>query len=560
MTQLQRLTDAGVLTPDQANLLERQQSHLARHLRENRSVGELAVAMGFATDAAVSQALTTDSDEVHLQPVEVPPHLLRQLQIKPLGLTEGVLMVGALMPLTEHEKRELVEACWRMDSEVESVEEVSLDPGEILAFLQELAADAQTLVRTLDRFNSNPEDGSVADVLKGLLNEAVQEKASDVHLMRDTDILNCFVSYRIDGKLQVRHLFTPDAARVLATRIKNDASMDYAKVREPQDGRLSWSAPRRKIDIRVASLPAGTGEKLVLRLLDPANRRPLGLMLRDHQPILERAERYTRLTQKTSGLMLVTGPTGSGKSSFLYGLVSEMDRLGLSIATAEDPVEQLLKGVAQTSVAPHMGLGFAEVLRAQMRADPDVLVVGEIRDRSTAEAALRSAESGHFVASTLHAASCEESLQRLLNLLPGEYRSVGELSISGYLQMVLNLRLAPRVCSCARREKACSVIFSEKVQKRLGLASDSEVLVPTGCPKCRHTGFSGRVLVPEAMFVSPDISTRKELLEALSGQTNRSIADVTGVEHFARETSVRKLLLSEQLDARTAAQVLGEFV
>lgn len=560
MNQLQRLVRAGVLSSEYAELISKMQSHLARHAGKQQSVGEIAVEYGFATDAAISQALATTGSEVHLQPIEVPPHLLRQLQIKPLGLSETTLKIGALTPLSDKEKTELVNACWRLDSEVTAVEEVSMDAKEILSFLQELAADAQTLVLSIDRFNASPEDGSVSDVLKGILNEAVQEKASDVHLRRDTDILNCLVRYRIDGKLQVRHLLTPEASRVLSARIKNDAGMDYAKIREPQDGRLSWSAPRRNVDIRVASLPAGTGEEIVLRLLDPANQRPLPLQLRDSPAILERVQRYTRLTCKTSGLLLVTGPTGSGKSSFLSGLVGQMDRLGLAIATAEDPVEQLIRAVTQTSVSSHTGFGFAEVLRAQMRADPDVLIVGEIRDRATAEAALRSAESGHFVASTLHAASCEESIQRLLNMLVAEYRSVGELSISNYLQMVLNLRLAPRVCTCATHAPVESVIFSSKIIQRLGLEEGYQVLVPKGCPKCRNTGFSGRVLVPEALFIAPDVSTRKELLDVISGKSNSSVTEVSGVEHFARETAVRKLLISEQLDARTAAQVLGEFV
>lgn len=561
-SKLSRLLAARVITEAQARLISQMQVHLARHAGEDRPAEDLAVAYGFCTEAAAHEALTAqDAEESHLRPVELPPYLLRQLEVLPLGVAREVLQVSALSPLSDAEKRQLLEACAGAGVAAFEVEEVPLDAGKVLDFLQELASDAQTLARALDRFNQDPEGGAVADVLRGILNEAVQEQASDVHVVRDANILNCTVSYRIDGKLQVRYLLTPASSRVLTTRVKNDAGMDYSKTREPQDGRIGWQAPRRSIDIRVASLPSsGGGEKLVLRLLDPANRRPLAVQLRDHPEVLKRALRYTRISSKTPGLVLVTGPTGSGKSSFLYGLITEMDRLGLSIDTAEDPVELQVSLVTQTSVATAIGMGFSETLRAQMRADPDILGVGEVRDRATAESVLRSAESGHFVLTTLHSSSSEESVQRLLNLLPPEYRSVGELSVANYLQAVLNLRLVSRVCSCAHKVCASDAPgFDAALSRRLSMAGTETIPVAKGCPRCHGTGYQGRVMVPEALFIPGEPATRKSVLKALRNLESEGLTDVPGVEHFSRESAVRNLLVGGQIDLSTALLALGEF-
>lgn len=561
MTVSEKLINAGILTQEKSEYLNRLQSHLARHGNRNATIGELAVEYKFATDAAIASCLIEAGEEVHLMPIEIAPHVIRQYKLKPLGLDGTILKVGALTRLNEREKQEIIDSCSRLDAEVTEVEEVAMDAKEVLLFQKELAADSQTLIQAVERFNSAPEDGAVNDVLRGIFHEAAQDRASDIHLVSDIDISNCFVSYRIDGHLQVRHLFTPKSSRVFLTLIKTSAGMDSAITDKPQDGRISWRASRRTIDMRAASLPAGAGESLVLRLLDPADQRPLSTSLRDHPRILEKVARHTKFSGKNSAaLMLVTGPTGAGKSSFLHGFVGAMDRLGVSICTTEDPVEQLIPGVTQTSVSRHNSMDFADILRAQMRMDPDVLVIGEIRDRDTAEIALKGAQSGHFVVSTLHASGCEESVHRLLNMLRQEYRSVHEMTVANSLQAVLNLRLAPRYCSCATMAPVETVIEDSGILERLGMKPGDETAVPQGCARCRNSGFLGRLLVPEALFISPTDSVRKSLLSVLSGKDSRSITELDGVDHFSRGSSVRTLIASKQIDAKTAAQVLGEYI
>lgn len=560
LTALERLQQAGLLDAELAGNVKRMQAHLARHDRRHLSEVEVAVALNFITREQSDNALLGDGSTDALRPLELPPRLLRQLEVMPLGVSSGILHVGSYVELTHGERGLLLEAAGMLDPSIRDVRDVPTDAARVKTFLQRLTSDSQALAHAIDALNDAPEKGGVGEVLTGMLQEAAQERASDIHLFQDDSILNCIAMYRIDGVLQLRHLFTPRSSAVLAARIKEMAHLDGQNRMVPQDGHLAYQMAGRQVDVRVGTLPTVGGEKLVMRLQDPAARPSLKAQTYDHPQLHARLMPYVNIGPKTAGLFLTTGPTGSGKTSMVNAMLALMPRHKLSLTSAEDPVEMRLPWVAQTNVSPLTGLGYPEIARAQMRVDPDLVVLGEIRDRETADMGLRIAESGHFCMGTLHASTAEDSVHRLLNLLAPEYRAVNEQLLATYLQAVVNVRLAPRMCRCAEPVKLRDWLpaAKESATLALGLDPDGQVLRPKGCARCNGTGVLGRVLVPEALFVPSDAGVRQELSKSLSGQGTWSLTHIEGIEYHSRADALRRLLLQGQVDAKSALIALGE--
>jgi general secretion pathway protein E len=333
----------------------------------------------------------------------------------------------------------------------------------------------------------------VVQVVNAILAEAVQSRASDIHIESTANGLR--VRFRLDGVLRdAQTLGLPFKAAVLS-RIKVLAGLDIAERRLPQDGRSRVRVGSRDIDIRVSTLPALHGESIVLRLLDQSattrTLTTLGIAPDIH-------ERLSALLTRSSGLVLVTGPTGSGKTTTLYAALAARSVPGIKVVTVEDPVEYRLDGITQLPVNTKAGFGFANALRAILRHDPDVILVGEMRDTETAEIAVQASLTGHLVLSTLHTTDAASAITRLTEM------GIEPYLVAATVQGVLAQRLVRTVCdNCATWHEATPA-------ERTLMRTDSSVRVrrPRGCDACAGTGFTGRAAIAELLIVSEQLRSR----------------------------------------------------
>lgn len=334
----------------------------------------------------------------------------------------------------------------------------------------------------------------VVALVDALMKDAVMRHASDIHVEPYEESVR--IRFRIDGVLQ--EIMTPPPAlkQALTSRIKVLAGLDIAEHRLPQDGRLKLTADGREVDIRVSVLPTLFGEKVVLRLLDRSDLvtslAGLGLETRDR-------ERFVEAMHKTAGMILLTGPTGSGKSTTLYGMLSELNRPGVNISTAEDPIEYHLAGINQVQTHGEIGLSFAACLRAFLRQDPDVIMVGEIRDAETARIAVNAALTGHRVLTTLHTNDAPSSVHRLTDM------GVEPYLIASSVTMVAAQRLLRRVCGRCRVHEDRHPGMLTAPGRRAEDVRDVAGFRGEGCSECHHTGYRGRVAIYEIMPLCDDL-------------------------------------------------------
>lgn len=355
------------------------------------------------------------------------------------------------------------------------------------------AADDEDDTRELANSDSN---APIVSFINKLLVDVIRQKASDLHF--EPFEKNYRVRYRIDGILHLVETLPLMVANRFSSRLKVMAGLDISEKRTPQDGRIRLKISDSKaIDFRVSSLPVTYGEKIVLRILDPSSAK-LGIDSLGYDP--EQKELFMEALNKPQGMILITGPTGSGKTVSLYTGLNILNRMDCNISTAEDPVEIELDGINQVSVNPKAGLTFATALRAFLRQDPDIIMVGEIRDLETAEIAIKAAQTGHMVMSTLHTNSAPETLTRLLNM------GVPAFNIATSVNLVIAQRLARKLCSACSREAdipektLLDVGFTEEEVK-----SGLKIYEAVGCNLCTN-GYKGRVGVYEVMKVTPTIS------------------------------------------------------
>ncbi|MBE9597573.1 type IV-A pilus assembly ATPase PilB [Moraxella sp. K2450] len=341
------------------------------------------------------------------------------------------------------------------------------------------------------------EDAPVVKFVNKMLLDAIRMGASDLHF--EPYEKSYRVRFRVDGVLQIINRPPVQLAGKIAARLKVMSQMDISERRAPQDGRIKLKISKTKaIDFRVNSCPTLFGEKLVLRILDPSSAM-LGIDALGYEP--DQKELFLEALDKPQGMLLITGPTGSGKTVSLYTGLNILNTLETNISTAEDPVEINLEGINQVNVNPKVGLTFASALKAFLRQDPDIVMVGEIRDLETAEIAIKAAQTGHMVLSTLHTNSAPETLTRLRNM------GVASFNIATSVNLVIAQRLARRLCkSCKRPTNVPKQSLLEMGFTEEDLANpDNVIYEPVGCSECRE-GYKGRVGIYEVMKIYPSIS------------------------------------------------------
>ena len=343
----------------------------------------------------------------------------------------------------------------------------------------------------LDQAPPPGRDGNIIRYVNQVFEQALRVGASDIHIERYED--HCRVRLRIDGKLNEIVPPSQSLYSSVVARIKVLAKMDIAEKRKPQDGAIALKSGEKRVDMRVNTVPTVYGEKIVMRVLD---RSAIPLQLTDLGLSERQSTDLTESIQMPHGLMLVTGPTGSGKSTTLYACLSLLNKPQENICTVEDPVEYKFAGINQIQVKNQVGLTFASALRAFMRQDPDIIMVGEVRDSETAEICLRAALTGHFVLSTLHTNDSLAAVNRLQDM------GIEPFLLASTLRVVVAQRLVRRLCQECRQPYQCDAETAE----RLGFKAEQVLYKPGGCRECRDTGYRGRVGVYEVVRITSQMA------------------------------------------------------
>jgi type IV pilus assembly protein PilB len=341
-------------------------------------------------------------------------------------------------------------------------------------------------------FGASGEDASVIQLVHRVIKEAVERGSSDIHFEPGDEDMR--VRYRIDGVLSEAAVIPGSAVPAVVSRVKILSDLDIAERRIPQDGRISLEVSGKPIDLRVATLPCAYGENVVMRILDQSK---VMIELEQLGMLPQALERFTKAFSQAHGAVLVTGPTGSGKSTSLYGALNQLNTIEKNIITIEDPVEYQLDGITQVQVNNKAGLTFAGGLRSMMRADPDIIMVGEIRDRETAQIAIEAALTGHLVLSTLHTNDAPGAVTRLIEM------GIEPFLVGSAVDCVVAQRLARLLCEeCKRR----TTIKSEVMRANgFNVGLDLEAYEPVGCARCGGSGYKGRIGLYEVMWVSDTI-------------------------------------------------------
>ena len=404
--------------------------------------------------------------------------------------------------------------------------------GEEEADLDSLA---QALSETQDLLESN-DDAPVIRLINGLLVEAIKENASDIHI---ESFENRFqVRFRVDGVL--REIMSPPKALAprLVSRIKVMAKLDIAEKRLPQDGRISRAFGGRKVDVRVSTIPTGQNqERVVMRILDKqADKLDLEQLGIDGDQI----DIMRRIIHKPYGIMLVTGPTGSGKTTTLYSALSVLNDRSRNIMTVEDPIEYYIDGVGQTQVNTKVEMTFARGLRAILRQDPDVVMIGEIRDLETAQIAVQASQTGHLVLSTLHTNTAVGAVTRLRDM------GVEPYQLSSSLIGLMAQRLVRTLCKHCKEPYEASTVEKEQ----LGLSPRKKLVLhkAVGCPACRHTGYLGRSGIHEIIEIDRQLESMihdnasEQALESYAREKGPGILQSGRNKVIGGETTIREIL------------------
>jgi type IV pilus assembly protein PilB len=479
----------------------------------------------------------------------VPSAMCRRHEVLPIGVAGDYMMLAMVDPgdvfaiddvraasrmqvravvAERSDLRSAIDRFHRADNEINSLtsalEEESGSTEVVLAEQQGSAEDEAPIVRFVNL----------------LISQGIQDKASDIHI--EPGEFELRVRYRIDGVLHEMQTAPKAIQNGVISRLKIMSDIDISERRKPQDGRMSVSHAGRKIDLRVATLPTVFGEKVVMRILDNngSNMEMSGLHL------LERnAAAYKASYTKPYGMILVTGPTGSGKSTTLYTTLNAVAKPEINVITVEDPVEFRMKGINQVQVNPKAGLTFASALRSILRSDPDVVLLGEIRDQETAQIAIEASLTGHLVLSTLHTNDAPSAITRLTEM------DIEPFLVGSALDCVVAQRLARRLCD--RCKTAYLPDAQDLVHLRVGFDPGTmavpTLFKPVGCTSCSNTGYRGRIAVHEVMSVSEEIermavarSSSAEIMRVARSQGMITLREDGWAKAQLGDTSIEEIL------------------
>jgi len=537
------LVASGVIT-----LTELDQA-LKKQKATGKKLGEVLIELGFVAERQILETLKLQLGipyvylgEQHLsrEIVEsIPEDLIRRYKIFPYKIENDNIYLAMADPLDFIAIDDLILATGKnIIPAIATTEDIEAAIGRYLGFSQEVAAAIDDLKSKTDYLDNlafemdnlfTDDDAPVIAAVNGIINHAITAGASDIHIEPAEDSLK--VRFRIDGLLQETLNLPRKVHPPLISRIKLMSDMDIAEKRLPQDGRFQYKTEEKKIDLRVSSLPTIFGEKLVIRILAKeqklVNISQLGFTL-------EQLEKFQKILRFPHGMILVTGPTGSGKTTTLYSVLNHIHNKAKNIVTIEDPVEYVLPGVNQVQTNSKAGMTFAAGLRSILRQDPDVIMVGEIRDRETAEIAVRAATTGHLVFSTLHTNDAASALTRLIDM--GIESFLAASSVIGVVAQRLVRRVCPR---CGQKYQP-----SADSQEMLFLGpkfANQEIFLTrgTGCTYCNYTGYKGRIAVNEILPITS--AERKLILAKADAETIQKKALENGMISLKEDGIIKAL-------------------
>lgn len=524
------------------------QRALAKQKGSGKKIGEVLVDEGFITEEMIVRALQMQLGlkVVQLTGVNIPKEV-RNL------VTVDLLKKYVAIPFElDQYNANILHLAMADPMDMAAIDDISIVTNlqvepyiatnrEILAAIDRCYGASETLnaakrftqERALLRGNileeeddTDVSDAPIVQLVRSLIEQAIRQRASDIHIEALEN--NVRVRYRIDGALFEKMMYDNSLLPAISTRIKIMGGMDISEKRKPQDGRMTVMVDRQEYDIRISSIPTVHGEKLVMRLSSKLsltkNKKELGLAQ-------DEMARFDHMLASPYGIIFVTGPTGSGKSTTLYTALTELNKEAVNIVTVEDPVEADIEGINQIQVNNKVDLNFASALRSILRQDPDIIMIGEIRDPETASIAVQASITGHLVVSTLHTNNAVGTLNRMADM--GVERYLIADSVVGVIAQRLVRKLCPHC-----REKRQATLEEKRIMK-LPEEKDAEIYQPVGCDLCNHTGYFGRTGVFEIMEVDDDI--RKLIAENATTEELIIAARNNGMRTL-RENGVRAVL------------------
>lgn len=529
------LLEEGIITKEQL------EDALERNKTAKKKIGEMLVDLGYTTEEAIAKGLSTQMDipVISLQGMKIEEDILK--------LADGNLLRKHVMIPFEYsaDNMNIIRVAMADPMDMRGMDDFSIitnlqvepviaTPHEILVALDRYFGDSEAKraaeqyakergSRNLQKQQTEDEDvtnSPIVQLVKSIIEQAARQRASDIHIEPLEEKVR--VRYRIDGALHEKSIYDRNLLSAIVTRVKIIGGMDISEKRRPQDGRITMMIDRKEYDIRVSVLPTVFGEKCVMRL---AQKKALTMDKKTLGFTDEQLKLFDSFLSHPNGIILVTGPTGSGKSTTLYTAVNELNHENVNVITVEDPVEANMDGVSQVQVNNKADLTFANALRAILRQDPDIIMIGEIRDEETAEIAVQASITGHLVLSTLHTNDAPGTMTRLIDM------GVESYLLADAMRGVIAQRLVRTLCPHCKEKRLA--LAEEK--KMMGIETMEEVYLyePKGCALCNDTGYYGRTGVYEMMPVTP--SLRTEIARQVSTDEIRKAAMREGMKTLHSE-------------------------
>jgi len=556
------LVQAGKITPEQLNVALRKQKQVAKRL------GAVLIEEGFITDSELAKTLSLQFrvSSIDIKPEDVdrnltsliPPDMAQRYQVFPIRRKGKKLILGVVNPgdleaidavefktglkvetvvVTFWKMKKLLDQFYPVTKEVDRIEKKESEIEEEFIFAKESVENVfirkSEFEEEEEDWRAEAQEKPVIKLVNYLITSAVKKGASDIHIEPYEKTLR--IRFRIDGVLQQVAEPPYRLRNAISTRIKiMTGSMDASERRLTQDGRIKIRVESKPIDLRVSVIPTVFGEKVVMRILDPSS---LMLNMEDLGFEADALKDFQKAIARPYGLILVTGPTGSGKSTSLYSALSSLNKPEVNIMTVENPVEYNLKGINQVQVNQDIGFDFPDALRAFLRQSPNIILVGEIREIDTASIAIRAALTGHLVLSTLHTNDAPSAVNRLVDI------GIEPFLIASSLNLIQAQRLLRKVCKNCR--KKIDITQGDKVEilKKMGLSEEDMrngdiYETGEGCPECNSSGYRGRIAVTEVMPISMNL--RQMILKGASTDDLRKAAQKEGMRTL-REDGIIKL-------------------
>ncbi|MED3660511.1 ATPase, T2SS/T4P/T4SS family [Ureibacillus terrenus] len=519
------LVEAEVITQEQLD-------YALKNKSKEEKLGDFLIRENILTEQQLIEVLEFQLGVPHINlsqyPIDpevlqlVPADLAKRAQIMPIRKDKNKLFIAMVDPMDYFaiEEVRMATGC-QIETGIAAKDDLYRTIAKYYDLQESMdAAMADVNIETKESMDQQitDDDSPIVRLVNQLIANAVFQRASDIHFdPQETDFR---VRYRIDGVLRTERSLPKHMQNMITARIKIMGNLNITENRIPQDGRIKTTINFRQVDIRLSTLPTIYGEKIVMRILDLSN----AVTSIEKLGFSEQNERLFRgMIARPNGIVLITGPTGSGKSTTLYAALSELNREDVNIITVEDPVEYRLEGINQIQVREEVGLTFAAGLRSILRQDPDIVMIGEIRDAETAEIAIRASLTGHLVLSTLHTNSAVESISRL------EDMGIEPFLIASSVVGVMAQRLVRKVCrDCAEPHPA--TIREKELFAKEGLHIDT-VMRGRGCPACNHTGYKGRIAIHEILPIN---RTVREFIMQRKG--------ITSIMDYMKREGYRTLL------------------